>query len=72
MTRLEKKLFDFGKQKHAAYLLNNCEEISKYIAVKYKHSGSEMSMAIKKMDKPKINMPEVPEYTSSRVDIFIR
>ena len=30
-----------------------------------------MAMAIKKMQKPTINLPEVPEYTSSRVDIFI-
>ena len=30
-----------------------------------------MSMAIKKMDKPIINIPKSPEDTSSRVDIFI-
>ena len=49
MTRLEYKVFNFGKQKHAAYFVKNYKVISKYIAVNYKYSGTKISMDIKKM-----------------------
>ena len=70
-TRLEDKVFNFGIQKHASDLVKNFEKNSNYIAVNYKHGGPEMSMAIKNMDKPTINVPEVPEDTYSRLDIFL-
>ena len=40
--------------------MNKCELIAKFIAVKYKHGGTQMAMAIKKKEKPTINVPEVP------------
>ena len=68
---LEDEVFDFGKQKHAAYLVKNCEAISKYIVVNYYHVGTEMSMSINKIYKPMINVSEVPDDTFSRAEIFI-
>ena len=49
MTGIEDKVFNFGKQKHAAYFMKNCEAITKYVAVKYKHGGPQMSMVINKI-----------------------
>ena len=51
--------------------MKNCEAISKYISVNYNHSVNEKSMVFKKMETPTIDIPEVPEDTSSRVDILI-
>ena len=59
------------KQKHAAYSVKNYDELTKCIVVNFKHGGTEMAMAIKNMEKPTINMPEVPKHTASRVEIFI-
>ena len=69
-TGLEDKVFDFGKQTHAADFVNNREATSKYITVNYKHGGPEIAMAINNMEKPTINVLEVPEDTANRVDIF--
>ena len=71
MTAIEDKVFNFGNQKHAADFVKNCEELTKCIAVNYKHGGTKMAMATKKMEKPKIIVPEVPKDTASRVEIFI-
>ena len=58
-TGLEDKFFDFGKQKHAEDFAKNCEEITKYVSVNYKNGGPEMSIAIKKTEKPTIKMSDV-------------
>ena len=57
-TGIEDKVFDFKKYKHVEDLVKNCEEISKYISLNYKHGGPKMATEIKNMDKPTINMPE--------------
>ena len=51
--------------------MKNYEAISKYIAVKYKHSGTKTAIEIKNTEKPTINMLKVPEDTASRLEIFI-
>ena len=51
--------------------MKNREEISKYNVVNYKHGGAEMAMAVKNMERPTINVREVPKDIASRVDIFI-
>ena len=58
VTVIEEKVFNFEKQKHSADFLKKCEAIANYITVKYKQGGNELSMVIKNMDKPTINMPE--------------
>ena len=68
MTGLEDQVFNSGKHKHAAYFVNKCEAITKYIAVNYKQGGPEMAMAINKMDNSTIKAAEVPEDTSGSVD----
>ena len=68
---LEYNVFDFGKQIHVAEFAKNCEVISIIVIVNYEHSDTKMSMAIKKMEKPKITVPEIPVDTASRVEIFI-
>ena len=45
---LEENLFNF--KKNVVEFVKNCEAISKFIAVKYKHRGVKISMAIKKME----------------------
>ena len=50
--------------------MKNCEAIYKFVAIKYKHSGPEMAMAIKKIKKM-IKVPEISEDTASRIWIFI-
>ena len=57
MTGLDNKVFDFRKQKHIAGFTKNCGVILKFITVNYKNGGPWMTMTIKKMDKPTINMP---------------
>ena len=47
------------------------ESISKYIDVNYNHGEPEIAIVMKNMEKPMINVPEVPEYTSSSAEIFI-
>ena len=59
-TGLEDKVFGFWKNKHAEDSVENCEAISKYIAVNYKNGGTKMATEINKVDKPTINLPEVP------------
>ena len=70
--RLEYKVFNFGKQKHSVDFVNNSKEISMHIKVNYINGGPEISMAIKKMEIPMINVPEVPEDTSSRIEILFQ
>ena len=45
----EDKVFNFGKQKHAEKFMKNCEAVYNPVAVNYKHGGTQMAMAIKKM-----------------------
>ena len=71
MAGLEYKVFNFGKQKHAEYSVNNCESIRNYTAVKYKHGRPEMTMAIKKIDNPTTYVSDFLEDIPSRVEIFI-
>ena len=49
---LEDKVFNFGKEKHAAELMEKCEVISNLIAVNYKHGGTGLVMDTKNMEKP--------------------
>ena len=39
--------------------MKNCEAISKFIVVKYKRGGPKMSMDIKNMENPMINVPKI-------------
>ena len=57
---IEDKVFNFGKQKHAIEFVNDCEEISKIIAINYKHGRPKMYTAIKNMEKSMITIPESP------------
>ena len=68
---LKYKVFYFGKQRHAADFVKNCKAVSKFIEVRYKHGGSKMFIPNNNMDKPGMNVPESPEDTVSRVDIFV-
>ena len=68
---LKDNVFYFGKQRHAAYFLNKCKAVSKFIEVRYKHGWSKMFISNNNMDKPGINVPEAPEDTVSKVDIFV-
>ena len=56
--RLEGKVLNFGKKKHAAEFVKDCELISKFIAVKYIHGEPKMSIVIKNMEEPEINFPK--------------
>ena len=38
--------------------------------VNYKHGGSELSMSIKNVEKPVVNMIKQPEYAASRVNML--
>ena len=60
ISGIEYRVFDFGKQRYSDDFVKNCEAISKFIALNYKHGGTEMDMAIKNMDKPTINVIKVP------------
>ena len=40
--------------------MDNCKAISNFVAVKYKHIGPKMAMAINNMEKPNITVPGVP------------
>ena len=51
--------------------MKNVEAISKFVAVNYKHDGTEMVMTIKKMENPIINMPEISEDTAIGAYIFV-
>ena len=42
-----------------------------YISINYNQDGNKTHMAINIKEKTIMNMPEVPEDTSSRVEIFI-
>ena len=69
--RLEDKIFDFGKQKHAAYFVKSYEAISKLITMNYKNGGTEMKITIKNVEKLEKYVAESPEDMASRVEIFI-
>ena len=59
-TGMEDKVLDFGKHKYVSDFAKNCKAISKYIALNYNYGGPKMAMATKKMEKPTIDVPEVP------------
>ena len=61
------KVFNCEKHKHAEEFLKNCEAISKYVIVKFKNVGPEMSIAIKKMEKPDIIILDSLDNSVSRV-----
>ena len=58
-TLLEYKVFNVGKQKHAAEFMKKCEAIIKFITVNCNHGGPTMFMVIKKIQKAIINRPYV-------------
>ena len=68
---LEDKVFNFFKQNYVTEFSKNCEAISEFIAVKYKHDGIEIDMTTKNMEKANINVPKIPEDIPKRVEIFI-
>ena len=70
-SRPEDKVFDLSRQRNAAEYVKNYEALSKFIAVKYRHSNPKMTMITNNVDKPMIVMTKIPEDTASRVEIFI-
>ena len=67
---LEDKFFEFGKKKHVAEFVNKCESIYMFVVLNYNHGGPKMAMVINNMEQSTINIPEIPEDTARRVDIF--
>ena len=51
--------------------MKNCEAISEFIALNYKHGGTKISVTIKKMEKYTINVPKIPSDTYRRMYISI-
>ena len=51
--------------------MNNCEAISKFIVVNYKHGWPEISMTVNKIENPIFTIPEVTEDMSIREEILV-
>ena len=56
---------------YAVDLVKNCEEISNFIAVRYKHGRHEMAFTTKNAEILTINAQLIPENTYRSLDIFI-
>ena len=57
-SRLKDKVLYFSKKKNATDFVNNYKEISKFIAVNYKHGRPKMAMVINNTKKPTITVQE--------------